>query len=276
MDLEHHQIELRYEALRLRDPARERHILASLAAVGQACPVVALASKGTPPFILLDGYKRLRALKRLKWDTVRATVWEMDEAEALVQERMMHASSPDSPLEQGWLLRELRDRFELSLEELGKRLGRTRSWVSRRLGLVRELPETIQDAVRRGQIAPHTAMRVLLPLARANRPDALAFLEVLLGASCSTREAEVLQDGWLRGNDQVRARIQADPRLFLGTRTDAGALRGDLGALSSVARRALGRADEEAVALVPPRTFRQAKADCEALFTRLGKEFAHA
>jgi ParB family transcriptional regulator, chromosome partitioning protein len=276
MDLEHHQIELRYEALRRRDPILERQILASLASVGQACPVVVLASEGTPPFILLDGYKRLRALKRLKRDMVRAVLWDMGEAEALVQERLMRASGSGSPLEEGWFLRELRDRFGMSLAELGERLGRTPSWVSRRLGLVRDLPEAVQDAVRRGRIAPHTAMRVILPLARANRGDALAFLEVLLRASCSTREAEILQEGWLRGNDQVRERIQADPKLFLGARSDAGALKGDLGTLSTVARRALGRAGEEAVALVPPRTFRQARSDCEALFTRLGKEFAHA
>jgi ParB/RepB/Spo0J family partition protein len=276
MDLEFHQIELRYESLRRRAPARERQILASLDTAGQACPVVVLASKGTPPFILLDGYKRLRALKRLKRDTVRATLWDMDEAEALILERLMCTSGRESALEQGWFLRELRDRFGLTLEELGERLGRTPSWVSRRLGLVRDLPEAVQDEVRRGRIAPHTAQRVLLPLARANRADALAFMEVLLRASCSTREAEVLQAGWLRANDEIRARIQADPRLFLGARSDAGALKSDLGTLSMVARRALGRAREEAVALLPPRTFRQAKSDCEALFTRLGKEFAHA
>ena len=84
MDLEFHQIELRYESLRRRAPARERQILASLDTAGQACPVVVLASKGTPPFILLDDYKRLRALNRLNRDTVRATLWDMDEAEALV------------------------------------------------------------------------------------------------------------------------------------------------------------------------------------------------
>jgi len=276
MDLEFHQIELRYEALRRRDPARERQILASLDTAGQACPVVVLASQGAPPFILLDGYKRLRALKRLRRDTVCATLWDMDEVEALVLERLMRTSGQESALEQGWFLRELRDRFKMTLGELGVRLGRTPSWVSRRLGLVRDLPEAVQDEVLAGRIAPHIAQHVLLPLARANQADALAFLEVLLRASCSTREAEILQEGWLRGNDQIRERIQADPRLFLGARSDAGALKGDLGTLAMVARRALGRAGEEAVALVPPRTFRQAKSDCEALFTRLGKEFAHA
>ena len=65
-------------------------------------------------------------------------------------------------LEEGWLLAELRDRFGMTLEELGKRFDRSGSWVSRRLGLVMELPREIQEQVRRGEIAPYAAMRHLV------------------------------------------------------------------------------------------------------------------
>lgn len=277
MELEHHQIDPRFEALRQQDPRRERQILASLADRGQICPVVVLPPASGGAYVLLDGYKRLRALRRLKRDTAQAMVWPLDEAEALLLERLMRTSRKESPLEQGWLLRELQGRFGMSMGELGRRFDRTPGWVSRRLALVRDLPEAIQDLVRIGRIAPDTAMKILAPLSRVNVGDALKFSEAVAGAGLSTREASALHLGWLRGDDEVRARVLADPRLFLRARdSDPWALDTDLKTLSSVARRALGRASEEAAALVPPRTFRQAQQDCVALFTRLGKEFAHA
>lgn len=272
MDLEFHQLDLRYESLRKRDPRKESRLLASLEEVGQTCPAVVLPQVPGGSYVLLDGYKRLRALRRLKQDTIRATLWELDEAEALLLERLMRTARSESPLEQGWLLRELKDRFGMTLWDLARRFARTPSWVSRRLGLVLDLPEAVQEQVRKGRIAPHTAMKVLLPLARANKAEAIRFLEVLLRAEFSTREAVALQAGWLKGNPQIRERIHVDPELFLRAQgTDPSALRGDLRTLSAVARRALGRSVGDAIHAIPPRTIRQAQADCEALFTHLGE-----
>ena len=120
MDLEFQQIDLRYEGLRKRDPQKEHLLLASLEARGQICPVVVLAQKAATPYVLLDGHKRLRALKRLRQDTVRATIWDLDEAEALLLERLMRTGRAESPLEQGWLLGELKDRFGMPLEVLAR------------------------------------------------------------------------------------------------------------------------------------------------------------
>ncbi|WP_437798293.1 ParB/RepB/Spo0J family partition protein [Sorangium sp. So ce693] len=114
----------------------------------------------------------MRLLRRLGQDTVRATAWDLGEAEALLLERMMRAGDADNALEQGWFLRELRERFGLSGEELSKRFGRTPSRVSRRLALVAELPESVHAHVRPGSIGAHAAMKYLVPLARANRADA--------------------------------------------------------------------------------------------------------
>jgi len=171
MDLEFHQLELRYEGLRKRHPGKERHLLGSLSDLGQLMPIVVLAEGDR--YVVLDGYKRIRALRRLKQDTVRAMCWELDEAEALLLERLMRTADSEGPLEQGWLLCELRDRFELSQSELARRLDRTKSWVSRRLSLVEELPGTVQDQVRAGKIVAHAAMKYLVPLARANRQTGL-------------------------------------------------------------------------------------------------------
>src|SRR5487761_2609312 len=132
MDLELHQLDLRYEGLRRRSASREARLLASLAQVGQQAPVVVVGESEGGRLVLLDGYKRVRALRQLKADTVVAIRWELGEADALLLERLMRCAESDGPLEQAWLLRELHVRFALSHEELARRFDKSQSWVSRR------------------------------------------------------------------------------------------------------------------------------------------------
>jgi len=167
VNLELHQLDLRYEKLRTRKPEVERKLVASLADIGQQVPVVVVQGAVPQQFILVDGYKRVRALRRLGQDLVAATCWDLSEAEALVLDRLMRTGEGATALEQGWLLHELAVRFELALEDLGRRFARSASWVSRRLALVEELPETIQEHVRRGELPGHAAMKHLVPLASA-------------------------------------------------------------------------------------------------------------
>ena len=116
MELEIQQLELRYQDLRRRDPKRERQLLASLAESGQQLPIVVVLAEAP---IVIDGYKRVRALKRLARDTVAAMAWDVGEAEALLLERLMRTGGEDA-LEQAWLLMELHQRFGLAGEELAR------------------------------------------------------------------------------------------------------------------------------------------------------------
>src|SRR5947208_3529815 len=143
MKLEFHQLDRRYEHLRARNPDRQRRLMTSLAASGQQTPIVVIAvSKGPDRYLVIDGYKRVEALEQLGRDTVEALVWEMSEADALVLDRSMRFSEKETALEQGWLLQEMEQRFGYSLEDLARRFDRSVSWVSRRLALVEQLPET--------------------------------------------------------------------------------------------------------------------------------------
>jgi ParB/RepB/Spo0J family partition protein len=163
MKLEFHQLERRLEHLRVRHPERQRRLLASLAASGQQVPIVVVVVENQPNrYAVIDGYKRIAALQQLGRDTVEATVWEMSEAEALVLDRSMRLSEPETALEQGWLLQELEERFGYSLDDLARRFDRSVSWVSRRLALVDLLPDGVQQQVRQGAISPHVAMKYLV------------------------------------------------------------------------------------------------------------------
>ena len=152
MELELHQLELRYERVRKRAPGAERSLIGSLAEHGQQLPIVVVGEAAR--FVLIDGYKRVRALKRLSRDTVRATDWRLPELEALLLERLLRVRGEDA-LDQAWLLAEVQERFGLSLQELGRRFEHSKSWVSRRLGLIQALPSLIHEQVRAGQLSAH-------------------------------------------------------------------------------------------------------------------------
>ena len=126
MHLEFHQLDLRWEHLRVREPHRQRQLLASLAESGQQTPIVVVVSKdGNSDYLVIDGYKRIAALRQLGRDTVEATVWPMGEAEALLLSRSQRMSPQESALEQGWLLSEMEQRFSYSLDELARRFDRS-------------------------------------------------------------------------------------------------------------------------------------------------------
>ena len=154
MELEFHQLDLRYESLRVYRPDRERRLLASLADHGQQIPIVVVEDESNR-FIIIDGYNRIRALRRLDRDTISETAWNMKEIEALILDRSLRTAEGETAMEQGWLLSELHSSLEMSLADLARRFDPSKSRVSRRLALVCELPQSVQQYVRLGKIGAH-------------------------------------------------------------------------------------------------------------------------
>jgi ParB/RepB/Spo0J family partition protein len=243
MELELHQLELRYERLRKRAAATERALLGSLAEHGQQLPIVVVSEETR--FIVIDGYKRVRALKRLARDVVRAAAWQLPELEALLLERQLRCGSEDA-LDQAWLLAELQERFGLSLDALAQRFARSKSWVSRRLGLLQVLPTVIQDQVRTGELAAHATMKYLLPLARANAPAAAQLAAAITPLKLTSRQIGALYSGWQSGTPRTRELILERAQVYLQAQcatTPAAPSASerwlhDLGAIAGIARRA--------------------------------------
>jgi len=196
-----------YARLRVHDAVAESKLAGALAQQGQRCAALVVAARpptaGRARYVLVDGYRRARLLRRLGYDAILAMVVALEEAEALAYCHRQETS------------RELVETHGMSPTEVSVSLGRTRSWVSRRLGLMRGLPAEVEEAVRRGTVPPHAAMKSLLPLARANG-EACAKLVVALGTErLTTRQAAILYDAWRRGDAQTRARIVQAPRMLL-------------------------------------------------------------
>jgi ParB family transcriptional regulator, chromosome partitioning protein len=255
MRLEFHQLERRWEHLRVREPHRQRQLIASLAEAGQQTPIVVVpAEQGSNRYVVIDGYKRIAALEQLRQDTVEATEWAMTESEALLLDRSLRFSRQECALEQGWLLSEMEQHFGYSLQDLARRFDRSVSWVSRRLALVELLPEAIQQQVRDGRIAAQTAMKYLVPMARVSVGDCERIAAVFALHRCDTRQAAQLYRAWRNGSRVVRERILSQPELFLKTQrqpaapaaTQAAVLQQELETAVAILRRA-GRRLAEAM-----------------------------
>ena len=251
MQLEFHQLDRRWEHLRVRRPARQRRLLASLAEAGQQTPIVVVALADQPDrYLVIDGYKRIAALQQLGRDTVEAVLWPMSEAEALVLDRSLRFSAQETALEQGWLLTELEHRFGYSLDELARRFDRSLSWVSRRLALVELLPEAIQQQVREGTISAHLTMKFLVPVARVRLQDCQRMAAAFAQHRCDTRQAGRLYAAWRDSSPVVRKRILDEPELFFKAQrqvepkapsAQAAALLRDLEMVSAIMSRASRR-----------------------------------
>jgi ParB family chromosome partitioning protein len=222
MQLEFHQLDRRWEHLRVRHPARQRRLLASLADSGQQTPIVVVAAEDQADrYVVIDGYKRIAALEQLGRDTVEAVVWPMSEAAAVLLDRSLRLSEHETALEVGWLLAELEQRFGYGLDELARRFDRSVSWVSRRLALVEVLPEAIQQQVREGTILAQVALKFLVPVARQSLGACQRMAAIFAQHRCDTREAGQLYGAWRKGSPAIRQRILEAPDLFFKAQRQA-------------------------------------------------------
>jgi ParB family transcriptional regulator, chromosome partitioning protein len=254
VEIELHELELRYAALRIDAAARRAEFVAKIALHGQQGAVLVIREDDR--FVLIDGYARVAALRELGHDLVEAALLEVPEAEALVLAHRLEAKRPRSALEEGWLVLELVERHGLDQSTIATRLRRTKGWVSRRLGLVRALPEAVQAKIRSGIVPAHAAAKYLVPLARANRAHCEQLGAALGGDRVTDREIGRLYVLWKTADAEGRLAIVTRPRLALKADAavqpeppvpagdPAGPLLGDLDGIAGIARRARRRLDE--------------------------------
>jgi hypothetical protein len=84
VEVELDSLDLRYAKLRARRPVLEKRLMASLEEAGQHSPVIVVGAEEPGRWVLIEGRKRVRALKRLKAEAVNAVVWELAPPQALI------------------------------------------------------------------------------------------------------------------------------------------------------------------------------------------------
>ena len=220
LELDLHLLELRFAGSRLVEPRAVERIAHSIERCGQIVPCVVVAVSGGPGaggkhLVLIDGYRRVAALRRLGRDTASVEQWGCDVTEALLGLLARTQNRPFVSIEEALLLRELMHGLGLSQHDLARRCGRDVSWVSRRLQLLSGLSDAALTAVRDGRLSSWAANRIMVPLARANPEHADRLLTALADAPLSTRELHDWFEHYQKALRSTRERMVSHPRLFL-------------------------------------------------------------
>ncbi len=209
-----HLLELRYAHIRVKNEARVRRLADSISRHGQLEAMLTVESQDNR-LILVDGYQRHAALKYLGQDTGLIKIVDESESQTLCQLLIHRGERQWEAIEEAGLIQELHRRFSYSLSEIGRRIGRDKSYVKRRMDLLESLPEEILSQVIAGAISTWAANRVLIPLARANPADATRLASHLEREPMSTRELQLFFEHYQKANRQVRERMLNHPALFI-------------------------------------------------------------
>jgi ParB-like chromosome segregation protein Spo0J len=227
LELDLHRLDLRFADSRLVEPQAVARLAESIERCGQIVPCIVVAVRDdrggddegshATALVLIDGYRRVGALRRLGRDTVSIEQWSCDLTAALLGVLARAQDHSFASIEEALLLRALVAEHGLSQHEVARRSGRDVSWVSRRLQLLSGLPDAALAAVRGGQLSSWAANRVVAPLARANPEHADRLLAMLATTPLSTRELQYWFEHYQQSPRSAREHMVDRPRLFIDT-----------------------------------------------------------
>lgn len=201
-------LDLRYESYRMKNPALEGRLLASIAQRGVQEPLEGVESADYP--ILLNGFKRCRCARQLKITTVPYASLGQEEVQAILNLLRISNDKTLSILEQARFLDELKNVRRLTLAEIAAELSRSKAWVSLRLSLMSEMSEGVREKLFSGAFPVYAYLYHLRPFMRMNgvtREQIAQFVEALSGHKLSVREIEQLAHGFFRGPESFRQEI---------------------------------------------------------------------
>lgn len=142
------------------DDAALEELAASIVEVGVLQPVV-VRSVDENRYELIAGERRWRAAKRAGLNEVPAVVRSPDEQGTLTEALIENVQREDlRPLEEAAAYRQLLEDFELTHEDIGKRVGKSRATVTNALRLL-QLPASIQGMLERGELVSGAARALL-------------------------------------------------------------------------------------------------------------------
>ncbi len=209
-DIELADLDLRYGGHRMKNPAQEMKLLVSIQGRGIERPLQGV-DMGEEK-VLLNGFKRYRCAKRLGIGVVPYASLGRDEATGIVAVLRVANEKSLSILEQAKFIDDLVRLHQMTSAEVAETLSRSKSWVTMRLGLVREMSEVVRERILGGAFPIYSYMYTLRPVMRMNgviKTDVEAFVAAVSGKKLSVREVDQLAHGYFRGPDWFRQEIDS-------------------------------------------------------------------
>lgn len=206
------------------DDAGLDELAESIRAQGVIQPIVVLPPDGSKEgkgaggtYTIIAGERRWRAAQRAGLDRVPVVVRETaDDRELLELALVENVQREDlDPMEEAEAYQSLQDRFEMSQEQIAKRVGKARSTVANALRLLK-LPPEVQDYLREGRLTAGQA-RPLLTLGKTKEQVALAARAVEEGLTA--RDLEEISRA-PKASRTRKSRTKSDEKPAPGERLD--------------------------------------------------------
>jgi predicted transcriptional regulator len=202
-------LDLKYEGYRMKNPAQEARLLASIAHRGIEEPVEGVEEADRK--ILLNGFKRYRCAVKLGIRIAPYATLGEDEASGIINLLRVANDRSLTILEQAGFIHQLRQFDQMSVADIADELSRSKAWVSMRIGLIGEMSAVVRQKIFSGQFPVYPYMYTLRQFMRMNgvkKQDIEDFVVALSGKKLSVREIEQLAHGYFRGPKSFRETIQ--------------------------------------------------------------------
>ncbi len=184
----------------------------SISRNGLLQPLVVRHNREKDCFELIAGERRLRAIRRLGWDTCPALVREVEDRDMALLALVENLQREElSPIEEAEGYRAIMDRFGLSQEDLARLLGLSRSHIANVLRLL-TLPEDVKSRIAEGKITFSQAREIM---SGAPSPEEIRKrAELVVEKRVSVREIK----REINGPDPFVKRLEESLQVLLGTK----------------------------------------------------------
>ncbi len=202
------QIDRRHEGCRVRDSAQEARLLAEVSQRGIQQALAGVWNDSQ--FILLDGFKRLRAAEKLHIHCVPCRSLGEEEATGILSLMRTKKQTSLNAFEEARFIELLVDTHQMSVADIASQLGRSKAWVSMRRGLLTEMTPAVQNLLSQGKFPVYAYLHTLRPFMRMNAAESgqiERFIRAVAGRSPSLRDIQLLADGCFRGPAPLREAI---------------------------------------------------------------------
>lgn len=179
----------------------------SMSKHGQMTALIAVERE--QKIVLVDGFKRLKAALEMGWNEMWVNVRSLDErGQWAMMLTLNRTPGALSVLEEAMILRELIHSGQ-SQTEIAEMVGRHKSWVSRRIGLIERLHADLVEWVKTGMMSAAMAQRLMV-LPHGNQLEIAA---VVTQSELTVLQAELLVSMWQKAKEPaVRRFLLTEPR----------------------------------------------------------------
>ncbi|MHB1335830.1 MAG: ParB/RepB/Spo0J family partition protein [Candidatus Humimicrobiaceae bacterium] len=172
----------------------------SIREFGVIQPIIVRKLNGEEKYEIIAGERRLRASRQIGLTSIPAIInTNIDDTSSLAMALIENIHRENlSPIEQAHTYKQLLDEFNITHEDLSKRVGKSRATITNSIRIL-NLPVSVQKLIDEGKVTTGHA-KVLVSLKKAD--DQLLIAELIIKNDLSVREVEKIVN--LKNNPPVK------------------------------------------------------------------------